>query len=156
MRRLLNIFRRKVAAPQPVSDDEQMFKERYFYFKKLLFENNTVLETMSDMEEKLSGEYIFDMNYVRTSCNKLVDSVQNIIVNLDKLSKGNYPELYFAFARINSKIEETLINKTDIPVTDFTIPFESVTKEMVNSIGGKNANLGEIKNRVGLSLMAFA
>lgn len=150
MRRLLKIFKREVAAPQPVSDDGQMFKERYFYFKKLLSENNTVLETMADMEEKLSGEYIFDMNYVRTSCNKLVDSVQNIIVNLDKLSKGKYPELYFAFARINSKIEATLINKTDIPVTDFAIPFESVTKEMVNSVGGKNANLGEIKNRVGL------
>ncbi|MBC2693834.1 MAG: phosphoenolpyruvate synthase [Desulfobacteraceae bacterium] len=150
MRRLLNIFRRKVAAPQPVSDDGQMFKERYSYFKKLLSENNAVLEIMADMEEKLSGEYIFDMNYVRTSCNKLVDSVQNIIVNLDKLSKGKYPVLYFAFARINSKIEATLINKIEIPVTDFAIPFESVTKEMVNSVGGKNANLGEIKNRVGL------
>jgi pyruvate,water dikinase len=150
MRRLLNIFRRKVAAPQPVLDDRQMFKERYLYFKKLLSENNTVLETMADMEEKLSGEYIFDMNYVRTSCNKLVDSVQNIIVNLDKLSKGKYPNLYFAFAKTNSKIEAALIKKTDIPVTDFTIPFESATKEMVNSVGGKNANMGEIKNKVGL------
>ena len=150
MRRLLNIFRRKIVAPKPVPDDGRLFKERYLYFKQLLNENNTVLETMADMEDKLAGEYIFDMNYVRTSCNKLVDSVQNIIVNLDKLSKGKYPALYFAFAKINSKIEAALISKTDIPVTDFTIPFESVTKEMVNSVGGKNANMGEIKNKVGL------
>ena len=150
MRRLLNIFRKKVVAPQPVLDDGRPFKERYVYFKRLLSENNTVLEIMADMEEKLSGEYIFDMNYVRTSCSKLVDSVQNIIVNLDKLSKGKYPNLYFAFAKINSKIEATLTNKTEIPVTDFTIPFDSVTKDMVNSVGGKNANLGEIKNKIGL------
>ncbi|MBU4259719.1 MAG: phosphoenolpyruvate synthase [Proteobacteria bacterium] len=150
MRRLLKIFRRKVVVPKPVLDEGLPFKERYLYFKKLLSANNTVLEIMADMEEKLSGEYIFDMNYIRTSCSKLVDSVQNIIVNLDKLSKGKYPNLYFAFAKINSKIEATLTNKTDIPVTDFTIPFDSVTKEMVNSVGGKNANLGEIKNKIGL------
>jgi len=150
VRRLLNIFRRKVAAPQPASDEERPFKERYLYFKKLLSENNAVLEIMADLEDKRSGEYIFDMNYIRTSCSKLVDSVQNIIVNLDKLSKGKYPDLYFAFAKINSKIEATLTNKTEIPVTDFTIPFDSVTKDMVNSVGGKNANLGEIKNKIGL------
>jgi len=150
MRRLLNIFRKKVVAPKPVSDEGRPFKERYIYFKKLLYENNTVLEIMADLEDKLSGEYIFDMNYIRTSCSKLVDSVQNIIVNLDNLSKGKYPNLYFAFAKINSKIETTLTNKTNIPVTDFTIPFDSVTKDMVNSVGGKNANLGEIKNKIGL------
>ncbi|MDO9566025.1 MAG: PEP/pyruvate-binding domain-containing protein [Candidatus Desulfaltia sp.] len=150
MRRLLKIFRREIAPQKPVLDNGQVFKERYLYFKQLLNENNAVLEIMADMEDKLAGEYIFDMNYVRSSCNKLVDSVQNIIVNLDKLSKGKYPNLYFAFAKINSKIEAVLINKTDIPVTDFTIPFESATKEMVNSVGGKNANLGEIKNKVGL------
>jgi len=150
VRRLLKIFRKKVVAPKPASDEGRPFKERYVYFKKLLYENNSVLEIMADLEDKLSGEYIFDMNYVRNSCNKLVDSVQNIIVNLDKLSKGKYANLYFAFAKINSKIEASLISKTDIPVTDFTIPFESVTKEMVNSVGGKNANMGEIKNKVGL------
>lgn len=150
MRRLLKIFKRKIVAPKPVLHDERLFKERYLYFRQLLNENNAVLEIMADLEDKLAGEYIFDMNYVRSSCNKLVDSVQNIIVNLDKLSKGKYPNLYFAFAKINSKIETTLINKTDIPVTDFTIPFKSVTKEMVKSVGGKNANMGEIKNKVGL------
>ena len=107
MRRLLNIFRKKVVAPKPASDEERPFKERYGYFKKLLSENNAVLEIMADLEDKRSGEYIFDMNYIRTSCSKLVDSVQNIIVNLDKLSKGKYPNLYFAFAKINSKIEAT-------------------------------------------------
>ena len=153
MRRLLNIFKRakkKAKAPKASPRGGELFKERYDCFQRLLSENNAILEMMADMEEKLSGDYIFDMSYVRSKCEMLIDKVQHIIENLNKLSNGKYLGLYDAFKKMNAEIEESLIMKVEIPLTDFTIPFEEVTKDMVSSVGGKNANLGEIKNRLNL------
>ncbi len=38
-----------------------VIKEKYKAFQNLLTANNQVLELMADMEEKFSGEYLFDM-----------------------------------------------------------------------------------------------
>jgi pyruvate,water dikinase len=153
VRRLLNIFKRakkKAEVPKASPRGGELFKERYDCFQRLLSENNAILEMMADMEEKLSGDYIFDMSYVRSKCETLINKIQHIIENLNKLSKGKHLGLYDAFKKINSEIEESLIMKVEIPPTDFTIPFEEATKDMVSSVGGKNANLGEIKNRLNL------
>ena len=154
MRRLLNIFKKfnfkKADIPKASPPDRMSFKERYDCFQQLLADNNSILETQADMEEKLSGDYIFDMHYVDSMCDILVEKVQSLIENLNSLSNGRYRGLYDAFEKINSVIKDTLIKNIEIPVTDFTIPFEDVTKDMVRSVGGKNANLGEIKNRLSL------
>ena len=154
MRSLLNIFKKikfkKADIPEASSTDKASFKERYGCFQQLLADNKSILETMADMEEKLSGDYMLDMHYVDSKCNILVEKVQSIIENLNTLSNEKYLGLYDAFEKINSVIENTLIKNIEIPITDFTIPFEDVTKDMVRSVGGKNANLGEINNRLNL------
>ena len=154
MRSLLNIFKKinfkKADIPEASSPDSVSFKERYGCFQQLLADNKSILETMADMEDKLSGDYMLDMHYVDTKCNILVEKVQSIIENLNTLSNEKYLGLYDAFEKINSVIEDTLIKNIEIPITDFTIPFEDVTKDMVRSVGGKNANLGEINNRLNL------
>lgn len=154
MRSLLSIFKKikfkKADISKASHPDSASFKERYGCFQQLLADNNSILETMADMEEKLSGDYMLDMHYVDTKCNILVEKVQSIIKNLNTLSNEKYLGLYDAFERINSVIEDTLIKNIEIPITDFTIPFEDVTKDMVRSVGGKNANLGEINNRLNL------
>lgn len=143
---LLKIFKRiKKRAKPPLPSAPhigQLFKERYDSFKAVLAENNAVLEIMADMEEKLSGDYLFDMSYVRSSCEHVVEKIQNIIENLNKLSNGKYKNLRDAFEKINSDIAVSLTREAEVPVTDFTIPFEQITKDMVSSAGGKNANLG--------------
>ncbi|RZB35106.1 MAG: pyruvate, water dikinase [Desulfobacteraceae bacterium Eth-SRB1] len=154
MRSLLSIFKKikfkKADIPKASPPDGTPFKERYDCFQKLLADNNSILETMADMEEKLSGDYMFDMHYVDSKCNILIEKVQSVIENLDSLSNGEYSGLYDAFEKINAAIKNFLAKNIEIPVTEFTMPFEDVTKDMVRSVGGKNANLGEIKSRLNL------
>ena len=33
-------------------------------------------------------------------------------------------------------------------VTEWVLPYSNITRDMVESVGGKNANLGELLNRV--------
>lgn len=125
-------------------------KQKYSIFQQLLAKNNYVLELMADMEEKLSGEYLFDRHYLKTNAGIIAQGVYNIIENLNALSKDKYIQLYRIFDEINKEIEKILSFKMDIPVSELTIPLENLTYEKVNIAGGKIAQLGEIKNRLGL------
>jgi pyruvate,water dikinase len=58
--------------------------------------------------------------------------------------------LYERFDIINSAIEKLLTRKKEIPESGYIIPFHEIERNMVDRLGGKNANLGEVKNRLGL------
>ncbi len=149
MLNFLKIFKRDKTPKRPPRP-ELSFKERYRYFQNLLSENNAVLEIMADMEEKLSGGYLFDMQYVRSNCEKLAHKVKVIIDNLNKIGNEKYKELYDVFEKINSEIKAIVNKRRKIPVSDFVIPFENITKDMADIVGGKNANLGEVRNQINL------
>lgn len=132
------------------SEDKKLLRKKYQHFVNLLSDNNAVLEIMADMEEKFAGEFLFDRQYIDSSSRTLAEKVYSIIENLNALSEQRYLPLYDVFKNIQLDIEGILTRKTHIPVSDFTIPLDCIDKEMVAVAGGKNANLGEVKNRIKL------
>ena len=48
---------------------------------------------MADMEEKLSGDFLFDTVYLQTQVEQLGDSVSQIVSELNLLTEDRYPEL---------------------------------------------------------------
>ncbi|MBI5739581.1 MAG: hypothetical protein HZA16_02570 [Nitrospirae bacterium] len=161
---MLNIFKRfrKSDKTKSKGNLRASLKERYIVFQKLLAENNAVLSLMADMEEKSSGEYLFDRHYLNTNVGLLSDKVLNIIECLNILSHNRFGSLLGKHENIKSEIELTLAHKIEIPVSDITIPVENLTKEMMNIAGGKMAHLGEIRSRLalltpeGFSISAYA
>ena len=59
----------KKSSEEKVQDNtvKEFIKVRYQAFQNLLSANNQVLELMADMEEKFSGEYLFDIHYIKTN-----------------------------------------------------------------------------------------
>lgn len=124
----------------------KILREKYSYFESLLNTNNSVLSIMADMEEKLSGEYLFDINYIKDSVQALYNGVMKIIDNLNALSDNKYLSLQQVYEEIRNKIEKTLSSTIEIPVTDFVIPLEELQRDSISIAGGKNAHLAELKN----------
>jgi pyruvate,water dikinase len=149
LKKLLKIFSRDHQPAAPESATEA-FKIKYHAFQTLLEKNNHVLELMADMEEKMSGEYLFDRHYIDANWRLISDNVLRIIENLNILSKNRYSQLYKPHDEINKDIEQFLSMKLQIPVSDFTISLEELTGEMTNIAGGKMAHLGEIKSSLDL------
>src|SRR4030066_2390627 len=136
--------------------------KKFGSFQELLTQNNSVLERMADMEAKLSGEFLIDWAYVDDSITAIVEGVRNIVTQLNEISGEKYHILYNRFNMICSKIEKFLTRGSEIPVSSYTIAFDEITKEMIDRLGGKNANLGEVRNRLrlpapdGFAISAFA
>ncbi len=146
----LKIFKKSSKGAQQNIILREAFKNKYYTFQKLLTKNNHILELMADMEEKLSGEYLFDRHYINTNVRLIADGVFKIIENLNALSNNKYIQLYKVYDDIYKEIDKTLSHKLAVPVSDLTIPLEKLTSEMSDIAGGKIAHLGEIKNRLNL------
>ena len=123
-------------------------KSKYNTFQKLLSANNQILELMADMEEKLSGESFFDLNYIHKNVRLISGEVLKIIENLNVLSQDKYISLYDIYNGINTKLQNILGYKVEVPVCNPTIALENLNGEMVGIAGGKIAHLGEIKTRL--------
>jgi len=152
MRDLLSIFRRVKPHGRLTRTREQL-QIKYSCFQKLLSETNAVLEIMADMEEKLSGDYIFDMHYIRSNSNMLSNKVPIIIDSLNKISNGKYLELYDVLKRVDSEIQTILTKKREIKniTKGMMTPVRKGGEEVelsngVNMVGRKDANLGKVKS----------
>lgn len=139
------VFKSKKKKNEEKEKLKQLLKEKYSYFQKVLNENNRALSIMADLDEKLSGEYLFDMHYIKTTVNDVSERVLEIIRNLNALSDGKYFQLERIYHEIREKIENILSSKIEIPTTDFTIPIELLDKDSVLIAGGKISHLAELK-----------
>jgi pyruvate,water dikinase len=128
----------------------EAMKAKYQAFQNLLSTNNQVLELMADMEEKFSGEYLFDTQYIKTNARLIGYEVLKIIENLNALSHNKYSQLPKIHTAISQEIEKTLEYKMEVPVSDLTVPLESLTGKSVGIAGGKIAHLGEVKSTLNL------
>jgi pyruvate, water dikinase len=105
---------------------------------------------MADLEEKADGHFLFDMSYLRSTVNRIHEKVGEVVIHLTQIAPDRYEDLKEGFDRIRAAIEEDLGKKKEIPQADYTMDLARITLEALNQTGGKNAHLGELKNRLGL------
>ncbi|MFC1531760.1 PEP/pyruvate-binding domain-containing protein [Thermodesulfobacteriota bacterium] len=131
-------------------DDRELFIQRYKAFREVLKNNNNVLLTMADMQEKAAGAFVFDRAYIESSYQSVADGVKRIINNLNALVNERYKDLIIPYHKTDEAILKRLDAKMAIPKTDYVLPLDKLGKETIASAGGKIAHLGELANVLGL------
>ncbi|MGP8050132.1 MAG: PEP/pyruvate-binding domain-containing protein [Desulfobaccales bacterium] len=132
-------------------DGMSRLREQFGHFRRLLAGNNQALEIMADMEEKLSGEFLFDTGYLETSTGRLLDNVREVVTELNLMLGGDrHPELASVYQRLAEEVRLELEALPSIPETPYVLPLSALNRELAPAVGSKMANLGEIGNRIGL------
>jgi pyruvate,water dikinase len=134
-----------------VRRDRESFELLFSRFRQVLDDNNKALEIITDMGDTLGGDYLFDIQYVRRSYADLRAAVSDALRDFDLLTHGRYPLLGDRFKTIDEGIRH-VIDETVIAAKDLVVFYEQVTGGMVRDIGGKNANLAEVKNALKLNV----
>ena len=120
-------------------------------FREVLEDHNRGLETVADMGDKLSGEFLFDVNYIRPAYSKLYAEVSGCVEKLGLLTGGKYPKLAFALARIDARVRDAL-DEVESSSGPFVIFHNDITWENEDEVGGKNAGIAEVRNLPGLNV----
>jgi pyruvate,water dikinase len=154
MPKILNIFRKWLAPKHAPSKEDlnELFRFKYTCFKDLLASNEDNLNVITDIEQKLQGQQIFGMAYVRTVSARTVFHTLRMIKSLNALSGNRYLPLFEALERVNARVKTVLEQKKEIPVKEFVLPYSQIDKEKVDWVGGKSANLGEVLSRARLPI----
>jgi len=125
------------------------------YFKEVLEKNNQVLEVIADMGEKLGGDYLFDITYVKRAYSELSSLLRDSLGTFDLLTRNRYIRLHDTYSRIDGRVRKMIY---DISSSDEMVTFyRDITWDMGSEVGGKNGNLAEVKNFLRLNVPeAFA
>jgi len=140
LRKIAGLFRRQ--RPTDLSE----FRGLFGRFQQILRGNNRVLEIISELEDKLGGEYIFDINYLKDAAEQLSNAVYIVCSSLNVIAANKYRELLSRQIAINEEITSILEGQPHVKDGGLVIEFDSTDSDMASLVGGKNANLGEIKN----------
>ncbi len=127
-----------------------LFRFRYALFKELLVANSELLTALSDMDEKLKGETVFGLSYINNQVNKSLKHSFQMVKCLNVMSGSKYRELYGALEAINERIKAIIDERKVDQAPRTVMPYSEILLSGADWAGGKNANLGEIKNRLNI------
>jgi pyruvate, water dikinase len=141
-----DLFRRKHG------NDAERMRARFTGFRHLLKMNNQVLRLIADANEMLSGEYLFDAQYLRTLESGLGDAVAAVVRDLAELSGNRYPGLLLAFERVRAAVRASLEPQLSGRAGPLTLNIDELGTELADVAGEKMARLGEIRGRLALPI----
>lgn len=127
------------------------FSVMFQSFRDVLDRNNTALAIITDMGEKLGGDYIFDINYIRKAYSGLSATVQGSMQSFDVLTGSKHAGLRDVFNRIDEQIKRMIFDATPSS-RELILPYEYITWDKYQEVGGKNSNLAEMRNSLKLNI----
>ena len=145
-------IRGKTLIPLDAEAVRTAFQTRYHNFKLLLSANNKALQIMSELQEAGKGDRPFGMSFIRANCTAVSVSVFRMVKCMDQLAPSKYIDLNDSFRSIQGRITEILSERKETGSGPLIISLEDVDKTRSDETGNKMANLGEIRNNLGIKV----
>lgn len=142
----------KISKSDAADSNQVIFavQKKFSLFRELLDRNNRALKVISDLEEKSHGAYHFDMNYIASSVQELRSWMWDIADKMINLGGDEYLPLRERYTAIDNEIEKLLPTRNQFRADDYVLHFDQINESRAWSVGSKNANLGELRNVLGL------
>jgi len=131
-------------------EDTGVFSATFRQFRRLLSLNNAVLEKISQMESALAGEYVFDRKFLGEVVAGLNELVRDVVYCLNSLTDDSYLSLYEKYEEIADRLAVLAAEYSGPYDRSLTLPYEIINSDFEELVGGKNATLSEIRNRLKL------
>lgn len=128
---------------------EELFKARYQVFRRLLAANNACLDTMTELEEVARGHRHFGMHFIRSRVTAITAKVMVIVDSMLFLAPGKYLALRDVMQSIQEALHKELGQRAVVRRPELVLDLSEVTAEDTDIVGGKTANLGELRNKLG-------
>ncbi len=125
-------------------DTENPAKLIFERFRRVLHANNRALTLIADMGEKLSGEYVFDQQYIIQSVEALTVTVRESIDALNVLTGHQHPDLYPVYDQLTERLRAIMAHREDRRGPQ-VLNLDAVAPRDWAIVGGKIAHLAEMR-----------
>nr|WP_246387992.1 PEP/pyruvate-binding domain-containing protein [Desulfovibrio intestinalis] len=122
------------------------FHRRYASFKELLQANADLAGILANLNATQQGERHMETSQVRKEARRAIFRCDRMATTLNDISSQRHEGLNAAVQSIAKRIEKELDQRASGDVPTLTLDLREVDASMAYSVGGKNANLGELRN----------
>lgn len=127
------------------------FKTAFERFKSVLDSNNQALEVITDIGEKLGGDYLFDIVYLKKAYAHLKEDMTFSLKTFDDLTQNRYQRLHEVFDYLDSLITR-MVDEAPPASPPLMMALENIPWGNPHDVGGKIARLAEVKNHLGFNV----
>jgi len=113
-------------------------------FQQILEQNNTALQLIADMEDKLGGEYVFDRKYLEDAVANIQEAVMRSAVNFNFICDNKHLDIYGVVEELNKQLKQELAGQIVIPSHEVILTFGEITAAMKEAVGNKAYNLSRV------------
>ncbi|MBI5478882.1 MAG: hypothetical protein HY906_08505 [Deltaproteobacteria bacterium] len=128
------------------------FKLQYHYFRELLAANDQVLELIAGIEDALAAEPGQPPRDLRAAVDEAMLAAFVMVKNLNLISEDRYRGLYDALDRVHRAVDAAVAPSPAPRGGPRIVPLAAITRAHAGLVGAKMANLGEVRNRLGLAV----
>jgi pyruvate, water dikinase len=139
-------------APQPTLGREAQlarFRRHHDAFRRLLGANDSFLRSLADFDAKLAGRVACAPAEVGEATRSMLDDIHAMIESLNAIGDQRHQALWPAFESVKARLLALVLPVGEVDPA-FVLDLSEITYRDVDRVGAKMANLGEIRNRVGL------
>ena len=94
---------------------ELPFKDMFVHFHQLLEENTRALEIITEMEDKLGGEYVFDRKFIMDAVANIKEVILRSAYHFNAITHNRYAELYDVIEHLTLQLQQELSGHLVIP-----------------------------------------
>lgn len=156
---MLAKVRALLGGPKPPSDAEieaqaerigQLFRKKHTSFRLLLTSGKRLYSTLADMERALTDGRVFGMTFLRAGATSVAVNAFRMLTHLRELDPGATERISTRLSEILAQVEDVLGRRTALPGGALAVDLASVQAARADEVGARLAELGEIKNHLGL------
>ena len=126
------------------------FRSHHIEFRGLLTANNSFLTIVAELEESRMGDSLPHPAWVKKQVLRAAVEVNRMVKCLNAISDNRYPQLAERHQSISDELAKRMKAITDLAPGSWVLDLSEIRAEHAWLVGGKMANLGEIRNVVGL------
>lgn len=128
----------------------ELFRGKHTNFRLLLTSGKRLDSTLADMERALTDGRVFGMTFLRAGTTSVAVNAFRMLTHLKALDPAAAQRLSDRYQGLLAGVEEVLGRRTPPACGDLVYDLARVDARQADLVGARLAELGDIKNRLGL------
>jgi pyruvate,water dikinase len=120
------------------------FKDLFIRFHQVLEENTKAMEIITEMEDKLGGEYVFDRKFLEDTVQNIKAVVLRSAYHFNAITNNKYSEIYEVIESLIRQLQQELSGQLVFSHGQNVVALTHINDTMSDAVGNKAYKLSKV------------
>ena len=120
------------------------FSDLFVRFHQVLEENTKAFEIISEMEDKLGGEYVFDRKFMEDAARAIKAVILRSAYHFNAITNNKYAEIYDVIESLSQQLQQELAGRRQFPRGQNVLGLAGINDTFADAVGNKAYKLSMV------------